>query len=397
MIDDLVPEASLGSGYPRMIETINTIQSIPGVVVSLYPTLDLIYPSNQVGAIRPWRGELPLEVITDELDEHLLGKELTGSTYDLVIISRPHNYDFVIKTIKRHLPFVPVIYDAEALFYRRMERQVELIPKKDRKELERATKKMRRLEEKIAVEADELVFVSSEEADIMRPLAHGPITVHSPLLDSVRWTPKGFAERFGVGYIASWAAGPKSPNLDGMQWFAREVWPRVLARLPEAKLYVTGAKPDLEVLRFACESISFVGRVEDLEQFYGDLRVVVVPNRFGAGVKNKTIEALQSGVPTVSTVVGAEGVPIPGFVDGTVSDEPWCPSFLRVVDDVTAFAKHIVELATDEQIWERDRKMLHEQCLAWDQDRTESAWTDVIDRAVPPVSPAGVDEVLRND
>lgn len=386
-IDDVVPESSLGCGYPRQIETITTIQAMPGVSVALYPTIDLIYPANEVGAVRDWLGEYPLEVVvTDELEEHLIAKAKKGKSYDAVVISRPHNYDFFIKVIKKHLPFVPIIYDAEALFYRRMERQLELIPENDRPLLEHETKKMRRIEEKIAREADELVFVSEEEAEILRPLARGRITVNTPLLASMDWTPKGFDERSGVAFVAGWAAGPKSPNIDGMQWFAREVWPRVLARLPEEKLSVTGANPQLEVRRFRCDSIEFLGRVDDLIEFYGNVRVVVVPNRFGAGVKNKTIEALQCGVPVVATTVGAEGVPVPGIVGtGPEAKETDPPPYLSVLDDPTLFAKRIVSLLTNREAWQEARRLLSQQCEAWEDSRRERTWTTIIDRVVPPV------------
>jgi glycosyltransferase involved in cell wall biosynthesis len=202
----------------------------------------------------------------------------------------------------------------------------------------------------------------------------------------MRWTPKGFADRTGVAFIAGWASGPKSPNIDGMQWFAREVWPRVLARLPEARLQVTGGNPPVEVRRFACDSIEFVGRVEDLNAYYADLRVVVVPNRFGAGVKNKTIEALQSGIPTVSTAVGAEGVPIPGFVDGLSGKTPRSPSYLTVTDDPGAFAERVVTLLSDEPAWEVERSLLRQQCEAWSHEQSEHSWTRIIDRVAPPTA-----------
>lgn len=383
-IDDAVPEVSLGAGNPRLIDTISTIQSMPDVTVSLYPTIDIIYPANDFGAIRPWNGETQLEVIIGELEDHL--KQLTrdSQTYDVVIISRPHNYDFVIDAIREYLPLVPIVYDAEALFYRRMERQLEFIPEKDRRLLVREKEKMRKLEERIAGEVDEMVFVSVDEAEILRPFVRGPITVNSPLLRSMRWTPKGFTERAGVSFVAGWASGPKSPNIDGMQWFAREVWPRVLARLPDAKLQVTGGNPPVEVRRFACDSIEFVGRVEDLNEFYGQLRVVVVPNRFGAGVKNKTIEALQSGIPTISTSIGAEGVPIPGFVDGTTQKTPWSPSYLTVTDDPTTFAERVVTLLTDESAWDHERALLERQCQQWDREQIEYSWVRIIDRVSPP-------------
>jgi len=382
IVDDVVPEEALGAGYPRLLETIAQIQSVPGAKVSFFPTLDHRHASNELGAVRPWTGDIPIEIITTELENHLARVERSGDPYDVVVISRPHNYEYVIEMIRRYLPGTPVIYDSEALFYRRMERQLEFCPERDRSALARATKEMRRLEEQIAGDVEELVFVSDEEADILRPFAKGGVSVNSPLLKSMSWTKEDFAERSDVAFVASWSSGANSPNVDGMIWFAREVWPRVLARLPEAKLTVTGDRAPREVLRFSCDSIAFVGRVEDLRSFYARTRVVIVANRYGAGVKNKTIEALQSGIPTVSTTVGAEGVPLSGPVDGASVNETGPPSFLSVTDDATEFAERIAVLLGNEAAWKIERERLRLQCEDWDRSRKVQTWPLVINRIV---------------
>ncbi len=41
---------------------------------------------------------------------------------------------------------------------------------------------------------------------------------------------------------------------------------------------------------------------------YASARVAVVPLRFGAGVKNKVIEAMAFGTPLVTTEIGAQGI-----------------------------------------------------------------------------------------
>ncbi len=395
MIDDVVPEEALGAGYPRLMESIAQIQSVPSVAVSFFPTLDHRHATNELGAIRPWGGPVPLEIIADELEEHLEKMTSQGTGYDAVVISRPHNYEYVIEILREHLPDVPIVYDAEALFYRRLDRQLEFCSDIERPRLETAAKKMRRLEERIASEADELVFVSEEEAELLRPFARGNCSVNSPLLRSMHWTNEDFAARDGVVFVASWSSGPKSPNVDGMQWFAREVWPRVLARFDAAQLRVTGGNPPAEVLRFACESITFLGRVEDLGSLYAGARVVVVPNRYGAGVKNKTVEALQCGVPTVSTQVGAEGVPVTGEPSNVADENFGYPSFLRVTDDATSFAEHIVALLRDKELWESERALLKIECERFDREREDQVWPSVIDRVLAK-SPAGPRQSRQN-
>ena len=48
---------------------------------------------------------------------------------------------------------------------------------------------------------------------------------------------------------------------------------------------------------------------EELENLYQSVQLSVVPLRFGAGIKGKVLEAMDHGVPVVTTQVGAEGIP----------------------------------------------------------------------------------------
>ena len=76
-----------------------------------------------------------------------------------------------------------------------------------------------------------------------------------------------------------------------------------------------------------------------IRELYNAARIAVAPIRMGAGVKNKTMEALQYGVPVVATAVGAEGM---GLTDGLEID---------VTDDPLEYARRIGALATDSAVW----------------------------------------------
>ena len=120
-------------------------------------------------------------------------------------------------------------------------------------------------------------------------------------------------------------------------WFVQKVLPLIRARIPWVRLRVTGQDPPPELLRYASPNLVFEGHVGDLAKFYDEARVAIVPVRFGAGVKLKTIEALQYGVPTVTTAVGAEGIDI--HQTGA----------LAITDDPAEFALNVAILLDDPQ------------------------------------------------
>ena len=60
---------------------------------------------------------------------------------------------------------------------------------------------------------------------------------------------------------------------------------------------------------------------EELKELYTKVRLVVVPLRYGAGVKGKVIEALYYGDPVITTSVGAEGIDN-SYNQMLIADEP---------------------------------------------------------------------------
>lgn len=118
-------------------------------------------------------------------------------------------------------------------------------------------------------------------------------------------------------------------NVDGLRYFMRDVWADVSDR---AKLLVAGPVCDHVDLPPEVERMPIVADVADA---YDAADIVIVPIRFGTGLKIKTIEALGRGKPTVSTSVGAEGL------------EGAHGSALYIADDAAAFSTAILELLGD--------------------------------------------------
>ncbi|WP_180357748.1 glycosyltransferase [Streptomyces sp. NP160] len=108
-----------------------------------------------------------------------------------------------------------------------------------------------------------------------------------------------------VSFVAlmSW-----TPNVEAAVWFAREVWPLVLQRVPAARLQLVGRNPTPAVQALAGESVVVTGTVDSLEPWYAATRVAVAPLLAGGGSRLKILEALAAARPLVATTVGAEGL-----------------------------------------------------------------------------------------
>ena len=98
------------------------------------------------------------------------------------------------------------------------------------------------------------------------------------------------------------------PNLEGIEWLLREVWPVVHSRLPQVRLYLAGRHTPEALLHADIEGVTVVGEVPDAMEFIVSKQINVVPLLSGSGMRVKIIEAMSAGKAVVSTTVGAEGI-----------------------------------------------------------------------------------------
>jgi Glycosyl transferases group 1 len=131
-----------------------------------------------------------------------------------------------------------------------------------------------------------------------------------------------------IGLIASnWA-----PNAYGLRDFAINCWPTI--RKTGATLDVYGSIS--QVLTASLPAVTFHGYVDNLEQCYAELGVIINPVQYGAGLKIKSIEAMAHGLPLVTSREGASGIE---HLDGNA---------LVIADSWNDFSDRLIELMRNE-------------------------------------------------
>jgi len=99
------------------------------------------------------------------------------------------------------------------------------------------------------------------------------------------------------------------PTVRGALWFAREVWPRLRAAVPDARWVLAGARPAAEIRRLdRIPGVKVRADVPDLARFFADSRVAIAPMNSGSGVPMKVLEAMAAGLPAVVHPWAAEGL-----------------------------------------------------------------------------------------
>ena len=99
-----------------------------------------------------------------------------------------------------------------------------------------------------------------------------------------------------------------NPNLDGITWYSKEIAPFL-----NKKTIVVGKNFETVKDIIGENNIEVIGTVDDTSQYYYGATAVVMPIRYGDGMKVKTAEALMYGKTVVGTEEAFEGYSI---VDG---------------------------------------------------------------------------------
>jgi glycosyltransferase involved in cell wall biosynthesis len=100
------------------------------------------------------------------------------------------------------------------------------------------------------------------------------------------------------------------PNRDAAMFLAQTIFPVIQQQIPDARLQIVGNAPPPALQALASNTISVTGRVADVRPYLAQATVFVCPLRVGAGIKNKVLEALAMGLPTVATPLSVDGIAV---------------------------------------------------------------------------------------
>lgn len=248
--------------------------------------------------------------------EVLYGEEKRNSILDwirrykeeihLVYMNRPHISIKYIDFFKAETD-IKVIYFGHDLHFLREEREYALHKKEENKKNSEYYKKM---EFHILKKADMNYYPSCVEVDYLHlydedlPLRAITLCVYEEFCEKF----KDIKDTEDILFVGGFG---HRPNKDALYYFLEEIWEKVQKNL-NLRLYIVGSGADEELIAY-CNSkknIIFKGFVsdEELADLYTDVRMVIAPLRYGAGVKGKILEALYYGKPVLTTSIGAEGI-----------------------------------------------------------------------------------------
>jgi polysaccharide biosynthesis protein PslH len=201
--------------------------------------------------------------------------------------------------------------------------------------------KMRRFEPEQTRRFHHVIAVSETDRETMSPMVgreHISVVPTGVDLRKYRYDPAARPSGPLVVFTGSmdWA-----PNIDGVEFFCKEIWPQVLTKVPGARFRIVGRDPQPRVKVLASENIEVTGTVPSIIDHLREAAVFVVPLRIGGGTRIKIYEGMAMGKATVSTTIGAEGLDVQHGRDILLEDSP------------AGFANAIVTFLQNEEVRRR--------------------------------------------
>lgn len=215
-------------------------------------------------------------------------------------------------------------------------------------------KRLLRHDRDVAHIADASLFVSQTELDVFKSLAPETENKLHPVsngVDTTYFAPTAANTLDGrnivfVGVMDYW------PNVEAVQWFAKDVLPVVRKHCPNARFQIVGSKPSPAVRILAdTPGIEVTGAVADIRPYLENASVVVTPLRIARGLQNKVLEGMAMAKPLVTTSAALEGI----------SARP--DEHVLVADQAGSFAQQTIKCLTDpafSKMGQRARKFVVE-------------------------------------
>ena len=226
--------------------------------------------------------------------------------FEVVVISRPSIFKLThlfFRNMLQRSPF-SVIYDSEALWYRRDAELLKLykggieFPSMENDEVSIDEKELiatidQNNEIKLLGMADVVITVSGNEKRIateLSPRANIETIGHVMSEENLSRSMTEFRERNGVLFVASF--DDMYYNGDAIWYFLKEIYPSVLERSSSITLTIAGRNIPQYLRTFVKDNaldqhVTFEDSPEDLNRLFDRHRVFIAPHLYGSGIQFK--------------------------------------------------------------------------------------------------------------
>jgi glycosyltransferase involved in cell wall biosynthesis len=257
-----------------------------------------------------------------------------GASYRLVVLSWGVTAAAFLADARRAAPRAAIVYDTQDVNHVSAFRQARATG--DARYVGKALH-LRQIERAAMAAADRTIAITDADRVVLEALVPSARVAVAGIWidpDPQPRRPTGPTILFVGHYQAA-------PNRNAAILLAREILPRVRARVAGARLVLAGSDPNDELLALRSDCVEVPGWQADLRERFRAAAVFAAPLRFGSGLKGKVLQALTHRVPLVASAVATEGVGLrPGrdYLDAE-TPEAFAEAIQRILADPAGGAR----------------------------------------------------------
>lgn len=239
----------------------------------------------------------------------IIRQELDTQTYDLVHIEPWYVWPSLPPST---IPVVVATHNIEYAVYTEFVRRFRFVPLRPGYYWD--VLKLAFWEKYVWKNASHVIAVSDDDAGTIRKKIGSPSQV-TVVPNGVDINSFGFVIKRNSEYPVFLFVGSFMwmQNRDAASWLAKDIWPYLRARYKGATLRVVGrGMPDRLRSYIKSQGGILLEHVETIEEEFHNADILLAPIRIGGGTSFKILEAMASGLPVVTTTLGAAGLTVTG-------------------------------------------------------------------------------------
>lgn len=159
-------------------------------------------------------------------------------------------------------------------------------------------KRLQSYERRLFEVFDATTIIAQSDRDLIDHPKNESIVIVPNGVDLEVFVPQLCEKKYDLAFCGNMAY---APNINAVEFLAKEILPIVWNTLPDVNLCIAGATPSPKVKSFASEKIIVTGWVEKMQDIYAQSQVFIAPMRIGTGLQNKLLEAMAMEIPCITT------------------------------------------------------------------------------------------------
>ena len=139
-------------------------------------------------------------------------------------------------------------------------------------------------------------------------------------VDFNHFSPKNTILKYDLVFVGNMGY---APNVDAAVFLCNDILPKIHKEIPNAKILIAGAEPNIKVTNLKSEYVEVSGWIEDIRIAYAESKIFIAPMRMGTGLQNKLLEAMAMKKACITTPLSNNSLqaPVNAIIVGETSEE----------------------------------------------------------------------------